>query len=57
MESGLVHAGHAGAVVLTREPLDVDLEGDGPNRRAEVKQTHLFRSEREKEEEEEKKRV
>lgn len=51
MESGLVHGGHAGAVVLTREPLDVDLEGDGPNRRAKVKQTHLFHNEQEEEEE------
>lgn len=50
LEGGLVHAGHAGAVVLTREPLDVDLEGDGPNRRAEVKQTHLFHGEQEEEE-------
>lgn len=45
LEGGLVHAGHAGAVVLTGETLDVDLQRDGTNRRAEIKQAHLFHRE------------
>lgn len=42
MKGGLVHAGHAGAVVLSWETVDVDFKRDRANRWTEVKQTHLL---------------
>lgn len=48
LEGWLVHAGHAGAVVLTWETMDMNLQRDRANRRAEVKQTHLFHREEER---------
>lgn len=43
LEGGLVHAGHAGAVVLTRESVDVHLQRNRTDRRAKIKQPHLLR--------------
>lgn len=45
LEGWLVHAGHAGAVVLTWEAMDVNLQRYRANRWTEVKQTHLFHRE------------
>ena len=42
LECWLVHGGHSGTVVLPWEPLDVDLQRNGPHRGAEVEQTHLW---------------
>lgn len=42
LEGGLVHGGHTGAVVLSWETMDVNLQRDGANRRTEVKQTNLL---------------
>ena len=39
--AGLVHGGHAGAVVLAGEAGDVDLERDGADRGAEVEESEL----------------
>lgn len=45
LERGLVHAGHAGAVVLSWETMDVNFKWYRANRRTEVKQTHLLHTE------------
>lgn len=45
LEGRLVHAGHAGAVVLTWKATDVNFQRYGTNRRTEVKQTHLLHRE------------
>lgn len=39
--AGLVHGGHAGAVVLAGEACDVDLERHRPHRRPEVEEAEL----------------
>lgn len=56
LEGRLVHAGHAGAVVLTWETMDVNFQRYGPNRRTEVKQTHLLHREEGRGREEKEKR-
>lgn len=45
LEGRLVHAGHAGAVVLPWETMDVNFQRYRANRRTEVKQTHLLHRE------------
>lgn len=45
LEGRLVHTGHAGAVVLTWETMDVNFQWYRANRRTEVKQTHLLHKE------------
>jgi len=42
LEGGLVHAGHAGAVVLSWKTMDVNFQWDRAHRRTEVKQSHLL---------------
>lgn len=49
LEGGLVHAGHAGAVVLSWKTVDVNFKWDRAHRRTEVKQTHLLDQRREEE--------
>jgi len=46
LEGRLVHAGHAGAVVLPGETVDVNFQRYGAYRRTEVKQTHLSEEKR-----------